>query len=434
MPSVASRRHAPRSAPHRRRPPPRLLRRPPAAPPHRRRNSLSAASSRRSRRAETLRQTYALYLPSNYRPLAPLPSLYASTRSARHPARQALQRGRERFGWVVVGRTTRKRPRRRLGEGRPRDDRGHAGAPLVDARRVYAAGFSGGARQSILVDQLCRHCLAGVIAPRARATRPSASRPRPHLALFGVAHGRLQLPRDEGARRDARAARRGAPLRELRRRARRADSRTRRRAVEWMELQAIKSGLRPKDEAFAAGVWERRLAEARGLEAGSKSHAAYRAYETLAKDFRGLRDTSEADGRAAALGASKEVKAALRDEADVEPAAETLRATRRAGREAPRRVRVESMRSQTSARIVEGLRVKEAEADSASGAWRAHTHQCGALRRYGANSAAACGPWASSRRGVASGSPPTARTFLRAGRRARRELRRKGPRRAPPGF
>ena len=40
------------------------------------------------------------------------------------------------------------------------------------------------------------------------------------------------------------------------------------------------------------------------------------AYESLAADFRGLRDASEADTRFAALGASKEVKVALKDEAE----------------------------------------------------------------------------------------------------------------------
>src|SRR5205085_5918419 len=84
-------------------------------------------------------------------------------------------------------------------------------------------------------------------------------------------------------------------------------------AVEWMELQALKAGLRPKDEAFAAGVWERRLSETRQLEAESKLYATYRAYESLVADFRGLRETAEADGRLATLSASKEVKAALRD-------------------------------------------------------------------------------------------------------------------------
>jgi hypothetical protein len=87
-------------------------------------------------------------------------------------------------------------------------------------------------------------------------------------------------------------------------------------AVEWMELQAVKSGLRRKDEAFTTSMWERRLAEARRLEEGSKPYAAYRAFESLAADFRGLRDDSEADARAAALAASREVKAALKDEAE----------------------------------------------------------------------------------------------------------------------
>ena len=75
-------------------------------------------------------------------------------------------------------------------------------------------------------------------------------------------------------------------------------------AVEWMELQAVRTGKRERDEAFVAGVWERRLAEARRLEAGSELYAAFGAYESLSADFRGLRDVTEAEGRLIALGAS----------------------------------------------------------------------------------------------------------------------------------
>jgi hypothetical protein len=133
-----------------------------------------------------------------------------------------------------------------------------------------------------------------------------------------------------------------------------------------MELQAVKAGLRQKDEAFTAAVWGRRLAEARGLEESSKSYAAYRAYESLAADFRGLRDTAEADGKLAALGASKEVKAALRDEAEQLSRQQQLvsqlfeLAEKRRGEFEGRVQAISDFRG-----MVEGLRAKaKAEADS----------------------------------------------------------------------
>lgn len=264
-------------------------------------------------------QTYALYLPSNYTPARRWPTLYCFDPLARGPLPVKLfSEAAERFGWVVVGSNNSR-------NGPLGDSVKAAGAMIedtqarlsVDARRLYAAGFSGGARQSILIDQLCRHCLAGVIA--AGAGYPPEHRPAAPLtfALFGAA-GVDDFNFPEMKTLDATLARLGATHRfesfdgghawlppEL------AAA-----AVEWMELQAIRSDLRQQDEAFTAAVWERRLAAARRLEAESKSYAAYRAYASLAADFRGLHDTTEADGRAAALGASKEVKTALRDEAE----------------------------------------------------------------------------------------------------------------------
>ena len=119
--------------------------------------------------AATLRdpsQTYALYLPSNYTPARRWPILYCFDPLARGAVPVKLYgEVAERFGWVVVGSNN-----SRNGPFKVALDA--AGAMIEDAqtrlaldgRRVYAAGFSGGARQSILIDQLCRNCLAGVIA------------------------------------------------------------------------------------------------------------------------------------------------------------------------------------------------------------------------------------------------------------------------------
>lgn len=294
-------------------------------PPTAGRQSSTAEELPRGRVVETVAtvkdpaQTYALYLPSNYTNAHRWPVLYCFDPLARGAVPVKLfSEAAERFGWVVVGSNN--------SRNGPVNDSVKAAYAMfedtqaripVDARRLYATGFSGGARQSILIDQLCRRCLTGVIAvgagypPDRRPTAPVT------FALFGAA-GTDDFNFPEMKTLDATLARLGATHRfesfdgghawlptEL------AAA-----AIEWMELQAIKSGLRPKDEAFAAGVWERRLAAAHRLEEESKPYAAYSAYETLAADFRGLRDTAEADGRAATLGASKEVKGALKDEAE----------------------------------------------------------------------------------------------------------------------
>ncbi|MBV9923613.1 MAG: hypothetical protein JOZ96_01130 [Acidobacteria bacterium] len=264
-------------------------------------------------------QTYALYLPSNYTPERRWPTLYCFDPLARGAVPVKLySEAAERFGWVVVGSNNSR-------NGSVRDSVDAAQSMFtdtqarlaVDGRRIYAAGFSGGARQSILVDQLCRHCLAGVIA--AGAGYPPNVQPAAPVtfALFGAA-GVDDFNFPEMKTLDATFARLGATHRFESFEGGHAwpTPPVAAAAVEWLELQALKSGLRQKDEAFMSGAWARRLAEARRLEEASNPYAAYRAYESLAADFRGLRDVSEAEGKFAALGASKEVKAALKDEAE----------------------------------------------------------------------------------------------------------------------
>ena len=314
-------------------------------------------------------QTYALYLPSNYTPARRWPTLFCFDPLARGAVPVKLfSEAAERFGWVVVGSNN--------SRNGPVGDSVKAAYAMVedtqarisvDARRVYATGFSGGARQSILVDQLCRHCLAGVIA--SGAGYPPELKPAAPVtfALFGVA-GVDDFNFPEMKALEAELSRLGATHRFESFEGGHAwpTPALAAEAVEWMELQAIRSGLRQKDEAFAAGVWERRLGAARSLEEGSKLYAAYRAYESLAADFRGSRDTSEVERRLAALGASKEVKAALRDEAEQLSRQQTLvsqlfeLAERRRGEFEGRVQAAADFRA-----LVESLRVKaKAEADS----------------------------------------------------------------------
>ncbi|MFL6332713.1 MAG: TPR end-of-group domain-containing protein [Pyrinomonadaceae bacterium] len=314
-------------------------------------------------------QTYALYLPSSYTPARRWPTLYCFDPAARGRLPVKLySEAAERFGWVVVGSNDSR-------NGPLKASLDAAGAMIddvqarlsVDGRRIYTAGFSGGARQAILLDQLCRHCLAGVIA--SGAGYPPNFKPEAPVtfALFGAA-GVDDFNYAEMKTLDATLARLGAVHRFESFEGGHAwlTPALAATAVEWMELQALKAGLRPKDEAFAAGVWERRLSEARRLEAESKPYAAYGVYESLGADFRGLRDTAEAEGRAAALGASKEVKAALRDEAEQLSRQQQLvarlfeLAERRRGEFEEKAQAASDFRA-----LVEGLRVKsKAEADS----------------------------------------------------------------------
>jgi predicted esterase len=348
---------------------------PPTPPPNASRPSSPAEELPRGQvveRVTTLKDstlTYALYLPSNYTPARRWPVVYCFDPLARGALPVKLfSEAAERFGWVVAGSNdSRNGPLKASLDASAAMIEDAEARLSLDRARVYAAGFSGGARHAVLLDFLCRHCLAGVVAVGA-GYPPNFKPAAPvRLALFGIA-GIDDFNFAEMKALDAELARLGA--------AHRFESfagghawapqEVVSAAVEWLELQAVKTGRRERDEAFVTNVWEHRLAEARRLEAGSEVYAAFRAYESLAADFRGLRDVAEAERRLDALASDRYVKAALKDEA--EQSSRQQRLVSELFELVERRRGEFEVRTQAAAdfrRMVEGLRSKaKAEADS----------------------------------------------------------------------
>jgi tetratricopeptide (TPR) repeat protein len=75
------------------------------------------------------------------------------------------------------------------------------------------------------------------------------------------------------------------------------------RGVGWLELRAMREGLRPPDPALVELLWQEELARARGHDQAGDLLAAARAWRAMAETFAGLRDVAEAKGRVAALEA-----------------------------------------------------------------------------------------------------------------------------------
>jgi hypothetical protein len=80
-----------------------------------------------------------------------------------------------------------------------------------------------------------------------------------------------------------------------------------RHAVEWMELQAMRRGLRARDDGLLDRMLEAELAAAAALETGGLGLEAVRSYQAIVADFQGLRDVAPARERLAALEADKQV-------------------------------------------------------------------------------------------------------------------------------
>src|SRR5207237_924909 len=63
-------------------------------------------------------------------------------------------------------------------------------------------------------------------------------------------------------------------------------------AIEWMELNAMKSGKRPRDEAFINAMSQQSVKHAAMLEESKKYYEAYQIYLDMSESFKGLRDVA----------------------------------------------------------------------------------------------------------------------------------------------
>ena len=92
-------------------------------------------------------------------------------------------------------------------------------------------------------------------------------------------------------------------------------------AIEWLEVQGMKSGARVKDEALIARLWDVRQP---AIAAAGESTTAVHLLQDLVDDFTGLRDTTTARARLAALAKQPDIKRALSRERDDVVAEERL--------------------------------------------------------------------------------------------------------------
>ena len=249
-------------------------------------------------------QSYALFVPADYTPTRSWPVIIGFDPGAR--GRVPVERyeaAAKRYGYIVVGSNN----SRNGGTEFPRVlaalTNDVAARLAVDPKRVYLAGMSGGARTALGV-ALASKEIAGVIASSAgypdTNVRKTLSFPlfmtagtddfnhmemrkldraltTPHrLVIFNGGHVWLS-------------------------------SELAMQAIEWMELHAMKGGLKPRDEMEIDRLLASRVASAG--TGGDKN--TFRALQAIADDFQGLRDVSVQARRAAELGRDKAVRDAL---------------------------------------------------------------------------------------------------------------------------
>lgn len=238
-------------------------------------------------------QSYALYLPKAYRPDRQWPILYVfDARSNGVHAGQRFLAGAERYGFIVASSNNTFSD----GEREPNVVAIRAlwadthSRLSIDPRRVYAAGFSGTVRIACQRALAAPGTIQAVIAAGAGfpfETQPTKDTPFLYYGTVGdrdfnyyevldVAEAMTDLGLPH--RVEVWAGPHDWMPEELAT-----------RALGWLELQAMKKGLREKDVALIQALWKDDLARARALEA-SDLPEAHRLYTRMTEDYRGLVD------------------------------------------------------------------------------------------------------------------------------------------------
>jgi len=251
-------------------------------------------------------QSYALYLPSNYSPDRAWSLLVGFHPAARGRAMVDTYRAAaEKYGYIVAGSNNSRNGPWQVSAASVQAMSADLGQRFqIDPKRFYLAGLSGGARVAMGVAAGTK-AIAGVIA--SSAGYPD-SQPRKTLpfAVFGTAgtedfnyiEMRL-LDRALTTPHRVVVFEGGHTL---------PPPPVALEAIEWLELQAMKSGARPRDEPLIDQLLDKRQ---QAIAASNNPATTVHLLEQLASDFDGLRDVAAFAARAAEMVKQKDVKSAL---------------------------------------------------------------------------------------------------------------------------
>jgi tetratricopeptide (TPR) repeat protein len=265
-------------------------------------------------------QTYSLYLPSNYVPDKHWPILYALDAGARGVVPvERFKEAAETYGYILVGSNNSR-------NGPVKIVQDAVNALLVDTQtrfsvdlqRVYVAGFSGGARAAVQVGLAMKGKIAGIMAFGAGFPPdmpPTAATPFamyiaggdedfnfPELRALDGTLKELQIPHFFET---FRGGHEWPPALVCT------------HALEWFELQGMKSGIRAKDPLLLKKIHSKTILEAESLQKSGQVYASLARYSALV-DFAGLLDDSSLEPETKRLSASAEVRKSRAREKEVE--------------------------------------------------------------------------------------------------------------------
>ncbi len=272
-------------------------------------------------------QSYALYLPSSYDPAKKWPTLFAFEPMARGTIPVGLfQEAAEKYGYIIIAsNNSRNGPVAVSPEAMSAIWTDSRRRFSIDATRVYSTGFSGGARIATRFGLSLPGRVRGVIPMGAGLPLDVQVASPPSFAVYAVV-GNRDFNYGEMRRLDERLAAWGLPhvLEVTEQEHAWPPKEVCTRAIEWMELQAIKSGTRHQDQALLNALFAARVGRARELESAGKLAQAYAFDESTLADFRGLHDISEVEAHVNAIRKSADIAKLLKREKEREEMRERL--------------------------------------------------------------------------------------------------------------
>ena len=275
-------------------------------------------------RADTS-QRYALYLPSSFTRDRQWPVLFLlDPRGRALIPMQRFRAAAERLGYIAISSYN------TLSDGPAEPNYSAMNAMLadvqrslpVDSRRFYLAGFSGTARFAWDMNAQLTGSIAGIIGAGA-AVPGGRSWIRSHIGksspvLFGTI-GTLDPNYEELRSFDAELDTIGTihhierfdgphqwPPLELST-----------RAVEWLDLQAMRRGLEPRNQPWIDSLYRAWLSRASRADSSGDAPVAARMYRLVRTDFDGLTDVSVAASRLATLERDVRVRRSVAAEAAI---------------------------------------------------------------------------------------------------------------------
>jgi predicted esterase len=243
-------------------------------------------------------QSYTLFLPDGYDPARRWPVLLVlDPRGRSVPAAELFLEPARELGWIVVSSNDTRSDvsmdpnRRAVNALWPEIHERYA----INEKRVYLAGFSGTVGVAFLVSKETG-AIAGIIAAGGRFIDEVYSGNRaPVFATAGDADFNFEgmravhaLMLEEGVASRFETFSGGHSW---------MPPQVARHALEWMELQAMRSGLRARDDDLVDRLLSADLAAAAALSAEDRPLDAMRRYQSVVRDFEGLRDVAAAKGR-----------------------------------------------------------------------------------------------------------------------------------------